>query len=50
MYKMFRIIRLLVYDEDYLTKRKNTASAELPHTISGFYDEVISVQEGTLNK
>jgi len=50
MNKMFWIIRLLGYYEDYITKRKNTASVELRHTINRFYDEVISVQEVTLDK
>jgi len=50
MNKMFWIIRLLGYDEDYLTKRKNTASVEIRRAINRFYDEVISVQEVTLDK
>ena len=47
---MFWIICLLGYDEDYFTKGKNTANAEIRHAINRFYDEVISVQEVTLNK
>ena len=50
MNKIFWIIRLLSYEEDYFTKRKNIASAELLHAINRFYDEVISVQEVTLDK